>query len=139
MKRVCISCGKQFDDHDSLACPHCLYDNCLNNKTVKDVHLIHQNAHNHITEETDRKNSGLVFLVLGLIFLVIAVLFFFLSFKFNPIRERVFQPTSLEFICSMLCLAFSLFGITFGLVKLITANIRIKFYRSVIQNIKIQH
>ncbi len=105
--------------------------------TVKDVHELHQNAHNNITVYTDKKNSGLVFLVTGAILLIVGLLFLFLSFKYNSIRVREFRPASVEFAVCCICLSISCFELIYGTVKLIIALLNIKYYKSVITGTRI--
>lgn len=137
MKRTCIYCGKSFDDENGLNCPHCNKDNDLSHLTIKGVHEVHQGAHNAINKYTDMKNSGLVFIVIGTILLIIGLLFLFLSFKFNPIRVREFRPASVEFATCIICLTFSIAGLSFGIYRLIIALLNISFFKRVIKEVHI--
>lgn len=136
MKKHCIYCKKTIEENEEV-CHFCGKNQDSSKMTVKDVHELHQNAHNNITVYTDKKNSGLVFLVTGAILLIVGLLFLFLSFKYNSIRVREFRPASVEFVVCCLCLAVSLFELVFGTVKLIISLINIKFYKSVITDTKI--
>lgn len=136
MKKHCIYCKKTIGDNEEV-CHFCGKNQESNKMTVKAVHELHQNAHNNITAYTDKKNSGLVFLVTGAILLIVGLLFLFLSFKYNSIRVREFRPASVEFIVCCICLAISLFEIVFGTIRLINSLINIRFYKSVIKDTKI--
>lgn len=135
MSKRCIYCGKPIIEGD--ICPHCQKSNDLSSMTVKGVHELHQNAHNNITKYSEKKNSGLVFIVLGTLLLIIGSLFLFLSFKYNSIRVREFRPASVEFVVCIICLTLSVTGLTLGFYKLIDSLINLKFYRSVITDTKI--
>lgn len=132
----CIYCGKKIEEN-STTCPHCHENLTLSNFEEKDIHHLHQNAHNHITEETDRFNSGMVNLVTGLILLIIGCLFLFLSFKYNVIKVRVFRPSSVEFIVSCICLTLALVSLTFATIKLTISIRRRKFYNQIINDTSI--
>lgn len=137
MKRHCIYCKKTIEENEEV-CPFCGKNQNSSKMTVKDVHELHQNAHNNITINTDKKNSGLVFLVTGAILLIVGALFLFLSFKFNSLREREFRPASIEFVVCCICLSISLFELVFGTIKLVGSLSNIKFYKSVIQETKLK-
>ncbi len=136
MKKHCIYCKKTIGENEEV-CHFCGKNQDSSKMTVKDVHELHQNAHNNITVYTDKKNSGLVFLVTGAILLIVGLLFLFLSFKYNSIRVREFRPASVEFVVCCICLSISCFELIFGTVKLIIALLNIKYYKSVITGTKI--
>lgn len=137
MKRYCIYCKKTIEENVEV-CPFCGKNQNSSKMTVKDVHMLHQNAHNNITINTDKKNSGLVFLVTGAILLIVGALFLFLSFRYTPQRERVFRPGSIEFVVCCICLSVSLFELVFGTIKLVGSLSNIKFYKSVINETKLK-
>lgn len=135
-QKHCIYCGKKVEEN-SATCPHCYESLDTYNLEEKEIHRLHQNAHNHITEETDRFNSGMVNLVTGLILLIIGCLFLFLSFKYNVIKVREFRPSSVEFIVSCICLTLALVSLTFATIKLVISIRRRKFYNRVINETSI--
>ena len=132
MIRHCIKCGKQYDDEITPLCPHCLQENRLERLTEKDIHKLHQSAHYHITEETQRFNSGMVHLVLGSILLILGIVFLILSFKYNVQRERVFRPASVEFVMSTICLTVSLYCLIMAGIRIIKGLMNRKFFSRVI-------
>ena len=136
MEKRCIYCGRTIENVGDV-CSHCGKSNDVKTMTVKDIHVLHQNAHNNITKYHDKKNSGLVLLVTGAILLIVGLLFLFLSFKFNTKRERVFRPATVEFVVCCVCLAISAFELSFGTVRLTKSLLKIRFYEKVIKNTKI--
>lgn len=131
--KKCIYCSKEFDDQQSTVCPHCSKDNNVSRLTERGIHVLHQNAHNNITKYSEKKDSALVFIVVGLMVLIVAIVLFALAFKYDVIRIKTFRPNSVEFILSMILAPISLFCLSFGAVRLVQSILKIKFYKSVIK------
>lgn len=139
MKKRCIYCNKEYDDDLTPLCPYCVEDSNVDNMDAKEIHRLHQNAHNHITIENDRFNSGMVFLVTGLILLIVGLIFFYLSFKYTAsVAMRVFRPATVEFVTSCICLTISIIFLIQAIYKIVTSRKAKKFYNQVIKDSEIK-
>lgn len=138
MKIRCTHCGKK-NRYTEEKCHYC--GNSLSNDSlsVKDIHVLHQDAHNQITRNNDRKNSAMVFIVIGVILLIIGLLFLDISFKKDATQGgiRVFRPGSVEFAFCCITSACSLTCLIIGAIKLSIALSNIKFFKSVIDETKL--
>ena len=131
MKR-CIYCGKKINNDEPI-CPHCgknMNSNSLNNE---EIHNIIRNSYKEITKNQEKRDSSLSFLVIGGILLVVFSIFLVLSFRYNTAKIKVFNPTSIEFVVSMICGSLSLILISVGTIRLTIATNNLRFYKSVMK------
>ena len=73
----------------------------------------------------EKKNTGMAFIVVSIILLIIGAVFFFLSYKYNNIRVRVFV-IGLEFFVSVTCLAVAAILATLGCYFTISSTSKLK-------------
>lgn len=106
-KRYCLKCQHKLKDD---ICSKCHFDNDTINLASISSHEIKRLTYLQLKKVNTIINQSYSFLIVGLIFLIIAAFFFGLSFRYDVIGARVFTPTSMEFIVSMitLCLSFVL-------------------------------
>lgn len=69
----------------------------------------------------EKRNSGLAFIVISVILFIIGAIFFFLSYKYNVIRERVFV-IGIEFFVSMISLSCFVIFLSLGLIFVFSSN-----------------
>jgi hypothetical protein len=134
MKTHCLFCDQPFDAKQGSVCPSCHQDNSLKALNPDQTHLLHQNCHNQIRKQTEKKNSGLTFLVIGGILLIVGLLFLVLSFRFNVKKQRVFTPGSVEFVICVLSLSLSVFSLVFGSIRLILSQLGLRKYRKILKD-----
>ncbi|MFA6754887.1 MAG: hypothetical protein WCR97_00045 [Bacilli bacterium] len=132
MKKYCVYCGKEIKNEQCL-CSSCKKDNSFKNLNEEEMHVVHQNCHKKINKCSEIKNNMFSYVVIGAILLVICFIFFYLSFKYNIIKQRVFSPGSLEFVVCCLCGAGSCFCLIYGIINLIIVGRKTKYYKSVIE------
>lgn len=151
MKKYCIKCGKEIyikkenetldknDDSTVFYCKKC--NNSLNNideveeLSIKELenHEYKQMVHNNITKSNSMRDNSLCFIVGGVILLIIGIFFLILSFKLTPIGERIFTPTSFEFIVCVISLIVSVSFLAYGIIRLTMALNRKKYFKKMLK------
>jgi len=138
MKTRCPYCGKTYDSQLGDTCPNCQHEIKIDNLSDQRIHELHQSCHNNIRKYTDMKNNALTFIVIGSILLIVGMVFLFLSFRFNVRKERVFTPSSTEFVVCVVSLAISLFSLAFGTVRLCYSFKEVRQNRRIIQSTELK-
>ena len=98
-KHYCLNCHHQLK---ADVCENCSFDNSLDNLNSLSEHEIKRLCYQQLKQIKSELIYAYSFLIGGLILLVIGAFFFGLSFRFDVIGVRVFTPTSMEFIVSMI-------------------------------------
>jgi NAD-dependent SIR2 family protein deacetylase len=132
MIKYCIKCGKKLEvnSNDDFCCPNCKTLNKVA-ETIMDtneVHHFNQSCHQNMKKAYDLKQNSLCFIVIAGILLIVGAIFLLLSFKYDVRKVRVFTPGSFEFIVCILCLAGGLFCMIFGIIRLVSANKKTKYF-----------
>ncbi len=132
-KRYCFECDKKLKDD---ICLNCEADNSFERLSSLDHYELRRTCYKRLKICKDKINQGLSNLLIACILFAIAAIFFGLSFKLDSLAVRGFNPATMEFVVSMVALAFCIFFLTLSLIKLIPYKSREKYYSSLLASIK---
>ena len=132
-KHYCLNCHHQLKTD---VCENCSFDNSLDNLNSLSEHEIKRLCYLQLKQIKSELNYAYSFLIGGLILLVIGAFFFGLSFRFDVIGVRVFTPTSMEFIVSMISLVCCLGLLTLFCIKFFYNTNRKKYFEEIIDSVR---
>lgn len=132
-KHYCLNCQHRLKTD---ICEKCSFDNSKENLDSLSEHEVKRLCYLQLKQIKSDLNYAYSFLIVGLILLVIGSVFLGLSFRFDVIGLRVFTPTSMEFIVSMITLAVSLGLLTLFCIKFFYNRSRKKFNEEILDKIK---
>ncbi|MCR5079470.1 MAG: hypothetical protein K6B65_06125 [Bacilli bacterium] len=90
----------------------------------------HKEKDDELTKLKTKRSDDYAMIIVSLILAVIGIIFLLLSFRYNTLKERVFVPSSLPFILSMISLSSGLGLFIWGNIRLLRHIRGIKnFYR----------
>jgi len=135
MSKRCFYCKTHLED-DTDICPKCGKQNDVSKMDNNEFHEYHQFCHRQITKNTDTINSGLTFTVIAIILFVIGGVLTYLAYRYNAYGKRIWDFTSVQFICGVILLAIGAVCIGIGIYKLISGIIRKQKYSRFINELK---
>lgn len=133
MKKYCLNCSHRLKE-DTL-CPSCHCDNnllFLESETQERK----RECNKQLRKLSEKKNGSLSILIISCILIILSAVLFILSYRYTPLREKIFSPTSVEFITCVIFLIFAVSGFIYSIISIILIYNKQKYFKSILKETK---
>ena len=130
MKKYCLNCSHRLKE-DTL-CPSCHCDNnllFLESETQERK----RECNKQLRKLSEKKNGSLSILIISCILIILSAVLFILSYRYTPLREKIFSPTSVEFIICVIFLILAVSGFIYSIISIILIYNKKKYFKSILK------
>lgn len=130
MKKYCLNCSHRLKE-DTL-CPSCHCDNnllFLESETQERK----RECNKQLRKLSEKKNGSLSILIISCILIILSAVLFILSYRYTPLREKIFSPTSVEFITCVIFLILAVSGFIYSIISIILIYNKKKYFKSILK------
>lgn len=133
MKKYCLNCSHRLKE--DILCPSCHCDNnllFLESETQERK----RECNKQLRKLSEKKNGSLSILIISCILIILSAVLFILSYRYTPLREKIFSPTSVEFITCVIFLILAVNGFIYSIISIILIYNKKKYFKSILKETK---